>query len=57
MNKNDVVAAFSKVCDYIADNFQDLLIPNLTDGMEMITPHFDDAHITDITNGGSGIPI
>jgi len=48
MKKSDLVSAFSQVCNYIADNAQDLLVPNLDDTQEMITPIFEDVPIDDI---------
>jgi hypothetical protein len=48
MKKDDLVNAFSAVCAYIADNFQELLLPHLDDDIAMITPHFENAHIADI---------
>lgn len=48
MSGNNLTTIFSQVCQHIADNMQELLLPNLNDSDLMITPLFEDAHITDI---------
>jgi hypothetical protein len=48
MSRNNLTTIFSQVCQHIADNMQELLLPNLNDSDLMITPLFEDAHITDI---------
>lgn len=48
MNKNDLILAFSNVCDYVAGNIHALSLPNLNNDQEMITILLEDAHIEDI---------
>lgn len=48
MNKFDLINAFSDVCNYVADNIHDLLLPNLNNDMVMVTPIFHEAHINDV---------